>query len=148
MNKKIKKAFTIIGILVIVGFGIWMHLVYSEVPELKPNTIIKKVHSELLNESIYLRKESRGLNYDVTTITKNSQYQYKPNPKEDYVYGSSGTPIFFNLTGDTLIVYTYTLAKTPSQMTTKFKIKQIELNRFAIDSLFKSYKHKGLDILL
>jgi hypothetical protein len=146
-KSKMKKVLIALGIFILLGFSFWMYMIFSKVPDLKPNITVRKVYSSSLNDTIFLRREGRGLNYEVTAITSSSSEKYEPTSEVDYIYSSTGTSIFYTVKEDTLFVYTYTLAKIPARIQSKFKIKQIEMSRSEIDELQNSFKKKGLEML-
>ena len=144
MNKK--KILIYAGLAIVLGFFFWVYLIVSGVPEIKPKITIAKVYANALHDSLFFRHESRGLNYDVTVITKTGSQQYVPNKEIDYFFPSTGLPIFYKVEADSLIIYTEVLARAPKTIPNNFKIKQIKISQSETEDLERTYHEKGLEI--
>lgn len=139
-----KVFFLIIGILIII---IALYLLYfsKQIPDYKPIVKILKIHSDDLNESIYIKKKSWGITYDhqLIIISKSSDEDFEPNEDENYIFLN----LFYKVKEDTVFIYTMKKSTVPRNFHSKFKIKQIELSNPEMMELTTKYKEKGLDTL-
>ena len=138
-----RRYFIIIGIvsIVLLTYLVWDS---TNIPELKPKITTVEVYSDSLKESLFLIKETRGLNYEVTVISSSSKKQQEPDSDKEYVYSAGGATLFYKLEKDTLLVYTYHLAKEPSSFDSNIKVKQIELSNNEYSTLIDRYQTEKL----
>ncbi len=142
-SNDMKKYITLIGVVFI---SLFMYFVWysTNISELKPEISTVEVHSDSLKESLFLIKETRGLNYAVSVISSSSEKQQKPDIEKEYVYSAGDPTLFYKLEKDTLSVYTYHLAKEPSSFDSNIKVQQVELSNNEYSSLIDQYQTKGL----
>ncbi len=69
------------------------------------------LYSPASKEKIYLKKESRGLNYTVAVISTSPKKGFTPNPDQEYVFSADDAKFYYKLQNDTLFVYTYIFRK-------------------------------------
>ena len=131
--------------LVAATFVYWV-FIQIPIPSIPPTHVMKKLYSSSLNNYIYLRRETRGLNYEKTTITASSDSVYVANPEVDYIFESSSVPIFYYVKQDTLVAYSSAHAVIPPRTVHNFKVKLIELSSSESKALQKHYREQGLGI--
>jgi len=145
-----KKILIIIGVVVIVSllvFGLIFYNGFSEKHE--PAISIKEVHSNTLNESIYLKKISWGLTYDheIVVVSMSSDKKTEPDSTKEFIFLSS--EIFYKVSNDSLYIYTASKVKEPINFNSKFKIEQVELSNPEMMDLrgYDNYKKQGLKMI-
>lgn len=134
--------FIIVVQLVIVSVGYLIFRMNKDIPDLDPVIIKKEIYSDNLDESIYMKEISRGLNYKIVVITSSNEERAEPKPDEEYVY--SWVPIFYKMENDTLFVYSYKQAMEPLNFNSNIIVKQVELNNLEMMDLFGKHKEKGI----
>lgn len=104
---------------------------------------VEKVHFENLGEDIYLKRIERGLNYQVSVISTSSKKKFEPNYENEYVFSAGTASFYYKVSGDTLFIKSYILAKKPKNFPSKIKVKQIELNQQELKDFKGIYKKEG-----
>lgn len=95
-----KKIIKIISVTVFVVAVLFISLLYYFFGT-KSETV--KIRNEKLNEIIYLKQYSRGLNFELNVISTKRWYT-KPDISKEIV-GMDGYPFFYKLSNDTLHIY-------------------------------------------
>ena len=143
-----KKLIIIIVTILVLGLVVGL-IVYNSFPEYKPKYIVKEIHSNTLNESIYLKKKSWGITYDHEIVVVSTLYDEKsvPDTTNDYIF--LDPEIFYKVNHDTLYVYTMSKAKEPNNFNSKIKVNQIELSNTEKMDLIgnDNYKKQGLEMM-
>ena len=115
----------------------------------QPEIFVNKIHSNYLNEDLFIKKVSWGLTYDHNIIILSSSFKntIEPDLTSEYVFLSS--EIFYRLTNDSLLIFTSLKAKVPLSFSSNIKIIQYELKNFEVMNLRKdnNYKRKELEII-
>lgn len=113
-------------------------------------SVISSTHREIvevkypqLNESIYLKNEKRGLNYEMTAISTSSRKKIENSNDKSFKY-KSGETIFYKSINDTLLVYTMNKVGYPKKFKSKVYIKQMEISNPEFIELRNKYKELGL----
>ena len=103
------------------------------------------LHSKRLNETLYLKRKSRGLNYGVLVLSKSASKYFEPDKSSEYVFTSDvvGT-FFYKFERDTLSVFVRSPIPSPPDMKTKIYIQQIQLSNPEMMKLFDDYQAKGI----
>ena len=100
------------------------------------------------DQQVYFKREVRGLNYDSLTLSANKDHCVKPNPHHDYIYDELGPiTLFYKTEGNTLEIFSTTLAKQPQSFPVSIKIVQHKLSPLEFAKLKQNYKERGLEIL-
>jgi hypothetical protein len=103
----------------------------------------KELHFPDVNQTLYLKRLERGLNYQVSVISTKKQKKFEPNYKSEYVFSVGETSFFYKVRGDTLLIKTYNTAKVPEVFDSEIVIQQIELNNQELAKFKETYKEEG-----
>lgn len=87
---------------------------------------IVEVKYPQLKETIYLKNEKRGLNYEKTAISTSSQKKVGNDEDKSFIY-KNGETFFYKTVNDTLVVYTMYKIDYPKKFSSKVYVKQIEI---------------------
>lgn len=126
-----------LGIIVLVVLLIATFFYFS-IPEMESKIEIEKITFSS-GETVYLKKELRGLNYEVRVLSESPCEKFTPNPEQDYIY-SSGSSLFYEFQNDTLFLYTLIQSKVPANFINQHRIKQVEIESYN----WSTYREKGL----
>lgn len=111
---------------------------------LKSVTRIKE-EIKISQEIFYLKNEKRGLNYEITALSKSPRKKISYDDEDSFIY-SSGETLFYKIKYDTLFIYTMHKAEYPKELKTNVVIEQIEIKNPDFIELKKTYKKRGLSI--
>lgn len=142
------KALWIIAVVVwsiIFAFAAIVGYLWWTLPDLAPSVTVVPIHSETLNETLYIKKTVRGLmgDYRVIVISRSCVERFEPDPSFEYVY--PGTDLFFfRFADDTLLVYCQRESEVPPYLTTGIVIKQIDKSQPAWKDLPDTYFRRGI----
>jgi|SRR5690554_4969677 len=127
---------------------VWVFYDQSELDQ-QPEVLVSKIHSDLLNEDLFIKKISWGLTYDhnVFLLTCSPDKSVEPDSTSEYIFLSS--ELFYKVSNDSLYIFTSLKAKTPLIFNSKFKVVQQELENVEIMKLRedKNYKKEGLEMI-
>jgi hypothetical protein len=143
-----KIRFVFIVVIIISLYFIW--LISGKLKlEHQPVIFVNKIHSEYLNEDLFIKKISWGLTYDHSVIILSSfpKNTIEPDSTSEYVFLSS--EIFYRLTNDSLLIFTSLKSKKPLNFNSNIKIIQYELKNVEIMNLRgnNNYKKRGLKMV-
>jgi archaellum component FlaF (FlaF/FlaG flagellin family) len=147
---KLKKVIMlfILSLITVGAIMVFMMNFYTELDSAyEPIYSIKKIHSDALNEDIFIKKNNWGVssNHEVVVISTSGQEKFEPDSTKEYVFK---TEFFFKSVKDSLYVYTRVKSKAPISFNSKFKIKQVELDNSEMMELrgYDNFKNKGLEL--
>ncbi len=104
---------------------------------------IVEVKYPQLEETIYLKNEKRGLNYEITAISTSSKKKIGNDEDKSFIY-KSGEIFFYKAVNDTLVVYTMNKLSYPKKLNSKVYVKQLEITNPKFIELKNKYKELGL----
>lgn len=132
-----KVILTILGV-VVVALTLLTVFFYFSIPEMESTIEVEEITFSS-GESIYLKKELRGLNYEVRVLSESSGRDFTPNPEKDYIY-SEGSSLYYELRNDTLFLYVWNKSKIPANFANQHQVKQLDKRSYTK----AEYKEKGL----
>ncbi|TKG90690.1 hypothetical protein EYV94_22760 [Puteibacter caeruleilacunae] len=132
----------IIWVVAVLGVGITMYVIVFIIELSSTRLEIIEVKYPQLEETIYLKNEKRGLNYEKIAISTSSK-EIGNNEDKSFIY-KNGETIFYKAVSDTLVVYTMNKIGYPRKFNSKVYIKQIEITNPKFIELRNEYKELGL----
>ena len=131
-------------LILIAGIGYFIYVIYS-MPDMRAEISVKEVNSERLDKSVYFKRITAGLNYEVKIISSSSDKDKDTDSERDYIFSSSAD-LFYKFKGDTLIVYTYHLAEVPANDNFPIVIQQKKISsNLDYQRMQKQYRGLGLN---
>jgi hypothetical protein len=99
-------------------------------------------------ETLYFKREVRGLNYDVLTLSVDKDHCKKPDPSRDYVFDDLGPhTIYYRIEGDVLTLYLTIPATPPRNFQSQIKVEQREMAPLEFAKVANNHKERGLTLL-
>lgn len=97
-------------------------------------------------EKFYFRREARGFNYDLLSLSKNSDYCSKPNGNTDIIFEGLGPIIlFYKFENNELHLYLSRAVKVPVNFSDKVSVIQHDLSNPEFIEMGQTYKIIGLE---
>jgi hypothetical protein len=96
---------------------------------------------------IYGRRESRGLNYDVLSLSPNPNPCATANPETDYIFRYDGSPLYLGHGQNDLTVYRYGSVEVPKSQLPSATINLKHLTFDEFQSVRESYQKKNIEKL-
>jgi len=139
----------IIIVFIIIGLCLIWFIYGKSRLDHQPEIFVDKIHSNYLNEDLFIKKVSWGLTYDHSIIILSSSPNNTIYPDSTSEYVFLGSEIFYRLTNDSLLIFTSLKAKTPLAFSSNIKILQYEIKNFEVMNLREdnNYKKKGLKMI-
>ena len=133
-------------LLVVIGlYFIWFIYGKSK-SDHQPQILVEKIHSNYLNEDLFIKKISWGLTYDhsIIILSNSPNKSIEPDSNSEYMFSCSS--IFYKLSNDSLLIFTSLKAELPLNFSSNIKVIQYKLENFEIMNLRENnnYKKKGL----
>ncbi len=94
-------------------------------------------------QKLYFKREVRGQNYDVLTLSTDDDYCREPDETKDYVFGAHATKIFYKQSAGQLDLYMTSPSKTPTEFDSAIRITQHRLSPLEFAELDKNYRELG-----
>ncbi len=136
--KKVIIFIVITGTISVIGYFVLFTSILSST-----KTEVQKIYFQKYDEILYLKNEKRGLNYEMTAITKAPKRKINTIRDKNLLYPNGGT-LFYKAESDTLIIYTMLKAKIPKGFETNIIIKQKEISNPEFIEMKTKYKEIGL----
>lgn len=114
----------------------------SSCKELFTDVETVKLKNPKNHEVLYLKKYTRGMNYEVIVISKEDGFT---NPKDE-LYDPSGSPFFYRFKNDTLQILGSHWKNINYCERFKTQFKLVELNNLEFSEMSKSFKEQSLSI--
>ncbi|MEM6737973.1 MAG: hypothetical protein AAF620_18085 [Bacteroidota bacterium] len=114
--------------------------------EIFNNVEIEKLEFEKYNETLYLKRVMRELNYEVVVISKSKRKIFDPNKRKEYVFTAATSRILYKQTLDSLVLYVNVPTIVPFNFETNVIIQQIETDNQKRQLLLKNHKDRGIKI--
>ena len=96
---------------------------------------------------IYARRESRGLNYDVLSLSPNANPCATANPETDYIFRYDGSPLYLGHGQGDLTVYRYGSVEIPKSPPTSVTVNVKHLTFDEFQSVRESYQKRNIEKL-
>ena len=133
-----KKVILIISGIIVVALALTAVFFYFSIPEMESVIEIEEITFPS-GESVYLKKELRGLNYEVRVLSESPDRNFTPDPKKDYIY-PSGSSLLYELKNDTLFLYVWNKSEIPENFTYRYQVQQLDKRATETTSNRKSLK--------
>jgi hypothetical protein len=145
-----KKYLVIASSILVLFVILWALFIRNAVPDMQPVYNKIEISSNLINESIFLKRKSWGITSDneITIISKSPSKEFEPDSTTDFVFNGVST-FLYKQVQDSLFIYVQKKIVSPPKIETKFQIIQIELSNSEIMNLLENdnYKKNGLKLL-
>jgi hypothetical protein len=99
------------------------------------------------NAELYLKREVRGLNYDVLALSTNKDYCKEPNASSEFIFASDPLPMYYSFEGNTLNLFLTSVAAQPADFQSAIRVVQHRLSPSEFTDVQKSFKARGLELL-
>jgi hypothetical protein len=96
---------------------------------------------------LYLKREVRGLNYDVVVLSTNKDHCAAPNADSEFIFASDPLPIYYSFDGNTLKLFLTSLVAQPSEFRSSVKVVQTHLSPSEFAEIQKNFRERGLERL-
>ena len=97
-------------------------------------------------EKLYFRRDTRGLNYDSLSLSRNSNYCAEPDPNEAVIFNGHGDqPVFYKFEGNTLHIFDGGYIKMPPHFSDKVSVVVHKISNPEYIALEQNYQKKGLE---
>lgn len=80
-------------------------------PNLQPEFTVLKIANSQTKETMFLKKETRGLNYEAIYLSLDSLHEY--DELKDFYF--NGSPVFYKSSNDSLLIMSSSFYKTPEK---------------------------------
>jgi hypothetical protein len=127
---------------ILIGFTIFL----TGCIEIFNHVEMEKLEFKKYNETIYIKRASRGLNYEVVVVSKSKRKIFDPNEREEYVFTAATSKIIYKQTLDSLILYVNVPANIPPEFETELTIRQVDLDNQERRVLLDNHQSKGIKI--
>ena len=141
-----KKLLLISFITILITGSCILFWFFSSVPNLQnpaDYTVEKLIFTN--HDSLFLKKKT-DVKEDLAIISTSSDLKLEPDTSTDFIYDISSSPLLYEITNDSLIIYTRNSSNFPVKFTSKIKIKQVELDNPSMMNLIDNKKYLKLNI--
>ena len=142
------KKFILIGIVFLVAILAYYIYLSVSVPKYEPTYTVLELKSDILNDSVYLKKKVWGIaaNHQVIVVSSSGQSEFEPDLEKQYIY-EGFTPILYEFLGDTLKMYVRKASEIPSSFESAIKIEQVVLDTPEMIELLAKHEERGIELL-
>ena len=98
---------------------------------------------------IYLKREVRGLSYDVVGLSANSDPCVALDPEVDYIYSEMGPfDVYYSVSAHELTLYSTSEVTAPHHPSVRFQVRNIQLLPLQFRDLRNTYRTRGISRIL
>lgn len=114
------------------------------VPKLEEKWEIKEVRNSTINESVFFKRSTRGLNYSCIVLSSDDSSRYDKTQE----FRFNADKVFYKFDADTLIIVSGSISTNPTDVfSAKFKVKCIQIkDNIEYISFFDEYKKNGFEM--
>ncbi|OEK05795.1 hypothetical protein [Roseivirga misakiensis] len=98
-----------------------------------------------LSEGLYLKNVNWGItgDYNLTIVSNDAKEEFEPDPNENYIFSIDDATIYYKLSGDTLYIKSYYLARSEPKVFKGYIVEQTQLGITEFRKFKNDFKERG-----